>query len=167
MLHWSVILSTVLFPRRCNCHPTGSLGVECNAMNGQCECRQNVMSLLCDVCKVGYFNLQEKNPDGCQPCFCYGHGDACDDARGYRPLLITAARWVGLLCRGRDSLSEVVRGTHKTGNKIETILVIWFRFSIDESHSPCCSDNQGQHGRSSSLISSFHGWPIPTIHLYQ
>ena len=43
----------------------GSSG--CGAESGgQCSCKANVQSSLCDSCENMFFNLTESNPDGCQ-----------------------------------------------------------------------------------------------------
>ena len=31
----------------------------------------------CDECLPGYYNLDITNPDGCQPCFCFGLSHTC------------------------------------------------------------------------------------------
>lgn len=31
----------------------------------------------CGQCMPGYYNLDEANPDGCQPCFCFGLSYEC------------------------------------------------------------------------------------------
>ncbi|KAG8584399.1 hypothetical protein GDO81_008814 [Engystomops pustulosus] len=43
-------------------------------LGGQCRCKVNVGGRRCDQCKDGYYNLQESNPDGCQPCHCNTSG---------------------------------------------------------------------------------------------
>jgi len=75
----------------CSCDSRGSLGVECEADTGQCQCKVNADGQVCDLCQVGTFNLKDDNFDGCQPCFCYGHGNGCESAAGYIALTITAA----------------------------------------------------------------------------
>ena len=53
----------------CNCDPRGTVGgsSSCGAdSGGQCSCKVNVQSSLCDSCENMFFNLTESNPDGCQ-----------------------------------------------------------------------------------------------------
>lgn len=38
---------------------------------GQCSCKERVTSRDCSECKDGFFNLQENNPVGCEPCDCH------------------------------------------------------------------------------------------------
>ena len=42
--------------------------------------QKHVEGKTCSKCKVGYFNLQEANPDGCTPCFCNGLTKHCRSA---------------------------------------------------------------------------------------
>ena len=42
--------------------------------------QKHVEGKTCNKCKVGYFNLQEANPDGCTPCFCNGLTKHCRSA---------------------------------------------------------------------------------------
>lgn len=41
-------------------------------------------------CKPGFFNLQENNPAGCQPCFCFGHSLACTSSARFLAVNITS-----------------------------------------------------------------------------
>ncbi|TDH10018.1 hypothetical protein EPR50_G00093320 [Perca flavescens] len=40
----------------------------CDSRTGQCPCRTGVLSVLCDECEDGYWNLGRAS--GCQPCSC-------------------------------------------------------------------------------------------------
>ncbi|CAG0885936.1 unnamed protein product [Cyprideis torosa] len=58
-----------------------------NAMlAGQCHCKQHVDGRRCDQCKPGYWNFQEQNPLGCEPCSCNINGTlfnaGCDPYSG-------------------------------------------------------------------------------------
>lgn len=37
---------------------------------GACHCKPNVVGRRCDTCKNGFWNLDERNPEGCQNCTC-------------------------------------------------------------------------------------------------
>lgn len=59
----------------CNCSPIGSLdeGVCDNRddgkgglVSGQCHCKEYADGPKCNVCKPGYWNLREDNPEGCE-----------------------------------------------------------------------------------------------------
>ena len=78
-----VVVNALLLCRMCNCTSEGSEGITCDATTGQCYCRSLADGPTCDVCATGAYNLQETNPNGCQPCFCYGHADDCVPAEGY------------------------------------------------------------------------------------
>lgn len=41
---------------------------------GSCHCKTNVEGLRCDLCKNGYWNFTDTNPDGCQECTCNTFG---------------------------------------------------------------------------------------------
>ena len=38
----------------------------CDVTSGQCSCKTNVVNSFCSSCAVGFYNLTETNPDGCQ-----------------------------------------------------------------------------------------------------
>lgn len=69
--------------RPCDCDPHGSLdGGICDSLSdnangivaGSCHCKKNVEGRRCDVCKNGFWNFTDVNPDGCQPCTCNTFG---------------------------------------------------------------------------------------------
>nr|XP_023418495.1 laminin subunit alpha-1 [Cavia porcellus] len=61
---------------RCDCSPAGSVNDDPCAE--PCLCKDNVEGEACDRCKPGFYNLQEKNPQGCSECFCFGVSGVCD-----------------------------------------------------------------------------------------
>ncbi|XP_035475536.1 laminin subunit alpha-1 isoform X2 [Scophthalmus maximus] len=62
---------------RCECDLSGSINTDpCSP----CTCKVNVMGAHCDLCKPGFYNLQEKNPLGCTNCFCFGVSDVCESS---------------------------------------------------------------------------------------
>ncbi|TGZ57822.1 hypothetical protein CRM22_009869 [Opisthorchis felineus] len=88
----------------CNCHTDGALYAgfcqqytipEQNSVAGRCLCKKNVGGEKCDRCKVGYWNFQASNPEGCEPCTCNMMGTldngGCDPYTG----LCTCKRFVG------------------------------------------------------------------------
>ncbi|KAK2842855.1 hypothetical protein Q5P01_013055 [Channa striata] len=68
----------------CYCDPAGSKGGGlCNALTGQCACKENVEGRRCDFCKRGFFGLRQDNPAGCQVCKCHVLGSVkCDRLTG-------------------------------------------------------------------------------------
>ncbi|XP_039983193.1 laminin subunit alpha-1 isoform X2 [Xiphias gladius] len=67
------------FPQcvRCECNLWGSINTDpCRS----CTCKVNVMGAHCDLCKPGFYNLQEKNPLGCTDCFCFGVSNVCESS---------------------------------------------------------------------------------------
>ncbi|XP_037552180.1 laminin subunit beta-4 [Nematolebias whitei] len=69
----------------CDCNPAGSLsGGLCNALSGQCFCKENVEGQRCDRCRQGFFGLRHENPTGCQECECHSLGSvgSCDPLTG-------------------------------------------------------------------------------------
>uniref|UniRef100_A0A8C9AUH6 Laminin subunit alpha-2 n=1 Tax=Prolemur simus TaxID=1328070 RepID=A0A8C9AUH6_PROSS len=61
---------------RCDCSPAGS--VNDDPCTEPCLCKDNVEGKDCDRCKPGFYNLKERNPQGCSECFCFGVSDVCD-----------------------------------------------------------------------------------------
>ncbi|NWX11325.1 LAMA2 protein, partial [Caloenas nicobarica] len=61
--------------RPCNCSLEGSVNVD--PCVGPCTCKEHVEGENCDRCKPGFFNLQQKNPKGCEECFCSGKTNVC------------------------------------------------------------------------------------------
>ncbi|XP_057674386.1 laminin subunit gamma-3 [Corythoichthys intestinalis] len=92
--------------RPCDCAPGGSVGA-CSPLDGSCHCKDNAEGGSCDRCKPGFFNLQENNPAGCQPCFCFGHSLACSSSNHYVAVNITSDfmedqdGWLGEFSGGR------------------------------------------------------------------
>eukprot|EP00057_Strongylocentrotus_purpuratus_P033905 XP_793215.4 PREDICTED: laminin subunit beta-2 [Strongylocentrotus purpuratus] len=74
----------------CECDMGGSLTSECNNVTGVCSCKTNVEGSKCDRCRPEFFNLDNSNPNGCQPCFCYGHGSTCNAAPNYVQDFVTS-----------------------------------------------------------------------------
>uniref|UniRef100_UPI00398EB503 laminin subunit alpha-1 n=1 Tax=Pristiophorus japonicus TaxID=55135 RepID=UPI00398EB503 len=61
---------------RCNCSIVGSINDDPCAE--PCQCKRNVEGENCDQCKPGFYNLQERNPEGCTECFCFGLSGVCE-----------------------------------------------------------------------------------------
>lgn len=53
-------------------------------LTGRSAVRLECLNLFVSVrCKLGYFNLDPNNPQGCTPCFCFQHSSVCDSAEGF------------------------------------------------------------------------------------
>ncbi|XP_033010826.1 laminin subunit alpha-1 [Lacerta agilis] len=61
---------------RCNCSLVGSINDD--PCTEPCLCKENVEGENCDRCMPGFYNLQERNPQGCTECFCSGVSDVCE-----------------------------------------------------------------------------------------
>lgn len=68
----------------CDCSQDGSLNQFCNPFTGQCECKDGVRGLLCDICAPGSYGLSVGGL--CRPCDCNPIGSvlgaACDPLTG-------------------------------------------------------------------------------------
>ena len=74
----STILSLV-----CECDSAGAKSDVCDIASGLCLCKLNTEGDRCSRCKLGTFNLDPGNEQGCQSCFGYGHGTQCTLANGF------------------------------------------------------------------------------------
>ncbi|XP_053952208.1 basement membrane-specific heparan sulfate proteoglycan core protein isoform X5 [Anastrepha ludens] len=54
---------------------------------GYCACKPNVVGPYCDQCRPGTYGLSERNPDGCEECYCSGKSSRCNSASLYRQLI--------------------------------------------------------------------------------
>ncbi|CAD6197231.1 unnamed protein product [Caenorhabditis auriculariae] len=56
----------------CDCNLNGTLsGLNtCGLKTGQCVCKKNAAGRRCDQCSEGFYNLQNYNQLGCEPCNC-------------------------------------------------------------------------------------------------
>uniref|UniRef100_A0A0A1XDP6 Basement membrane-specific heparan sulfate proteoglycan core protein n=1 Tax=Zeugodacus cucurbitae TaxID=28588 RepID=A0A0A1XDP6_ZEUCU len=52
-----------------------------------CACKPNVVGQYCDQCRSGTYGLSERNPDGCEECYCSGKSTKCNSAVLYRQLI--------------------------------------------------------------------------------
>ncbi|XP_066997490.2 laminin subunit beta-1 [Anabrus simplex] len=91
----------------CDCDPRGALddGI-CDSRtdlvngleSGRCHCKTNVEGRRCDRCKNGFWNFNETNPHGCQPCTCNTLGTINNQGCNVYTGECTCKRYV----RGRD-----------------------------------------------------------------
>ncbi|XP_075229000.1 laminin subunit alpha [Lycorma delicatula] len=86
--HWS-------FPncRPCDCDLRGTEYDICDQNTAECFCKSNVYGQACDLCKEGTFNIQEKNPEGCTKCFCFGKSTRCSSSTLYRSQMTGMDNW--------------------------------------------------------------------------
>uniref|UniRef100_A0A7M4DUM8 Laminin subunit beta 3 n=1 Tax=Crocodylus porosus TaxID=8502 RepID=A0A7M4DUM8_CROPO len=71
----------------CECDPDGTVpGSICDALTGRCVCKENVQGDRCHLCKPGFTQLANANPQGCRKCTCNLLGtrqdQPCDDETG-------------------------------------------------------------------------------------
>ncbi|XP_029446888.1 laminin subunit alpha-1 [Rhinatrema bivittatum] len=77
---------------QCNCSLAGS--VNDDPCTDPCLCRENVEGENCDRCKSGFYNLQERNPQGCTECFCFGVSGVCDSLFWHRSQVSDSGGWL-------------------------------------------------------------------------
>lgn len=76
---------------RCQCEPRGTKPenkvanalFNCDFVNGQCICKENVEGKNCDKCKNGTFGLSASYEKGCIDCYCSGVSKVCSRAKGW------------------------------------------------------------------------------------
>uniref|UniRef100_A0A8B9PYM3 Laminin subunit beta 3 n=1 Tax=Apteryx owenii TaxID=8824 RepID=A0A8B9PYM3_APTOW len=71
----------------CECDPDGAVpGSVCDPLTGRCVCKENVQGERCHLCKPGFTQLANTNPQGCRRCTCNLLGSRqdmpCDDETG-------------------------------------------------------------------------------------
>ncbi|NWJ05868.1 LAMB3 protein, partial [Crypturellus undulatus] len=71
----------------CECDPDGTVpGSICDHLTGRCVCKDNVQGERCHLCKPGFTQLANANPQGCRRCTCNLLGSRpdmpCDDETG-------------------------------------------------------------------------------------
>ncbi|XP_066480764.1 laminin subunit beta-3 [Tiliqua scincoides] len=70
----------------CECDPDGTVpGSNCDPLNGRCVCKDNVQGDRCHLCKPGFTQLVNSNPQGCRDCACNILGSRnmpCNDETG-------------------------------------------------------------------------------------
>ncbi|XP_010215160.1 PREDICTED: laminin subunit beta-3 [Tinamus guttatus] len=71
----------------CECDPDGTVpGSVCDHLTGRCVCKDNVQGERCHLCKPGFTQLANANPQGCRRCTCNLLGSRpdmpCDDETG-------------------------------------------------------------------------------------
>ncbi|KAL7985366.1 hypothetical protein Chor_003936 [Crotalus horridus] len=71
----------------CECDPDGTVpDSSCDRLNGHCVCKENVQGDRCHLCKPGFTQLTNSNPQGCHECACNILGSRrnmpCDDESG-------------------------------------------------------------------------------------
>uniref|UniRef100_A0A7M4EVN4 Laminin subunit alpha-1 n=1 Tax=Crocodylus porosus TaxID=8502 RepID=A0A7M4EVN4_CROPO len=76
----------------CNCSMVGSISDD--PCTEPCLCKENVEGENCDRCKAGFYNLQERNPQGCTECFCFGVSDVCDSLAWPVSQVLDMGRWL-------------------------------------------------------------------------
>ncbi|KAK6627792.1 hypothetical protein RUM44_010271 [Polyplax serrata] len=71
----------------CACDHRGTTEDVCDELTSSCFCKSNVYGQACDLCKEGTFHINEKNPNGCTKCFCFGKTTRCSSSNLYRSQL--------------------------------------------------------------------------------
>ncbi|XP_022246631.1 laminin subunit alpha-2-like, partial [Limulus polyphemus] len=91
----------------CPCLFAGTIsGTTCE---GECTCKLNVEGPRCDQCKPGHYNLDEKNPEGCSPCFCSGVTYNCEESDWGIKTIIDTQGWSVSDIKGTESFNAFQR----------------------------------------------------------
>ena len=80
MLQFTIII--IILVIGCDCNDIGSINEDCDQIDGQCKCINNVSGRTCDRCKPGYWGLKANNK--CIECDCCMEGtiaSQCDQVR--------------------------------------------------------------------------------------
>ncbi|XP_077013931.1 usherin [Tamandua tetradactyla] len=74
-------LSAIDVCKPCDCDQIGTKPTTllCDQIGGQCDCKRHVSGRQCNQCQVGFYNLQELDPDGCSSCNCNTSGTVAGD----------------------------------------------------------------------------------------
>ncbi|CAI4225847.1 unnamed protein product [Auanema sp. JU1783] len=94
----------------CPCNQAGSLNYDqCEEAN--CQCKANVEGVYCDRCKEGTIHLSASNPQGCQPCFCFGMTKNCTQVDWLKSVVSNNIGWnLTDLTGGKDIRPETENG---------------------------------------------------------
>ena len=101
----------LIFFRACNCNTAGSRSLQCHHSSGECPCKNHATGMKCSQCMLGTFSLEEANPSGCIPCFCFNRSRQCSAARRYSHSLITQNN-LTIPSHGYSRLSRSFNGYH-------------------------------------------------------
>ncbi|XP_071844628.1 laminin subunit alpha-2-like isoform X3 [Apostichopus japonicus] len=63
----------------CDCDLVGSLSIECDVQEGQCQCKPGVGGRRCDTCLPEFYAF---GPTGCTECSCSSENKVCDLVTG-------------------------------------------------------------------------------------
>ncbi|CAD6189781.1 unnamed protein product [Caenorhabditis auriculariae] len=76
----SNMINSLLRFEECGCDVTGSEGVSCHLVTGQCVCKPGVTGQKCDQCLPNYYGLDAEGCTQCEPC--PAPGQVCDPVDG-------------------------------------------------------------------------------------
>uniref|UniRef100_A0A0N5AQR3 Laminin subunit alpha-2 n=1 Tax=Syphacia muris TaxID=451379 RepID=A0A0N5AQR3_9BILA len=94
----------------CPCNQAGSLNF--NTCDGEsCVCKANVEGIYCDRCKPGTINLDVNNPEGCQPCFCFGLGKSCSERKWKKDIIRNNLGWALTDLHGAKDIKPTVENS--------------------------------------------------------
>lgn len=84
----------------CGCNTAGTFNSmdTCDSDTGQCLCKDNVMGLKCDRCRVGTTSLSASNPLGCEGCSCDPLGSVSSNCGAVTGLCICRPGVMGARC---------------------------------------------------------------------